>query len=91
MRYYPVLPFLDRKAAKDYKIPNTDIIIEKGTHVYLSTIGMHYDPKYYRDPEKFDPERFSDQNKDNINPFCYLPVGTGPRMCIGNIPLVFFL
>ncbi|KAK9687224.1 Cytochrome P450 [Popillia japonica] len=83
MRLYPVLPFLDRKVAKNYKIPNTDITLEKDTNVYISIIGMHMDPQYFPNPSKFDPERFSSENKANIVPFTYLPTGAGPRVCIG--------
>lgn len=44
---------------------------------------MLHDPKYYPDPETFNPERFSDDNKTNIEPITYLPFGIGPRNCIG--------
>ncbi|GJQ69785.1 Cyp6g1 [Trypoxylus dichotomus] len=83
LRMYPVLPFLDRKVAKDYKIPNTNITLEKDTNVYISIKGIHMDPEYFPNPHKFDPERFSAENKANIKPFTYLPVGAGPRICIG--------
>lgn len=42
------------------------------------------DPKYFPDPEKFDPYRFSDENKDKIQSGSFLPFGIGPRMCIGS-------
>lgn len=45
--------------------------------------GFHHDSKYFPNPEKFDPERFSDENKHNIIPGTYLPFGIGPRNCIG--------
>lgn len=45
--------------------------------------SLHRDPKYYDDPEKFDPERFYDENKHKIKPYTYLPFGIGPRNCIG--------
>ncbi|KAJ9579359.1 hypothetical protein L9F63_024533, partial [Diploptera punctata] len=37
---------------------------------------------YYLDPDKFDPERFNEENKDKIKSFTYMPFGLGPRMCI---------
>lgn len=50
----------------------------------VPSIGFHYDPNYFPNPDKFDPERFSDENKSSIVPGTYLPFGNGPRNCIGN-------
>lgn len=83
MRIYPAIPSLNRQCTKDYHIPDTDITIEKDTKVLISILGLHHDPEYFPDPEKFDPERFNDTNKHNIRPFTYLPFGDGPRNCIG--------
>nr|CAD7462466.1 unnamed protein product [Timema tahoe] len=83
LRKYPALPFLDRSAQVDYKIPGTNDILEKGTTVFIPTFGIHYDPKYYPNPEKFDPERFSAKNKNDIPKYANLPFGEGPRNCIG--------
>lgn len=59
--------------------------IPEGTGISIATWGFHHDPQYFPDPEKFDPERFSEQNKHNIKPFTYMPFGLGPRNCIGKI------
>jgi len=83
LRKYPVLPFLDRVCVNDYKVPNSDLVIEKGTPVFMPMFGIHYDPEYFPDPEKFDPERFSEENKDSFPNFSYLPFGVGPRLCLG--------
>lgn len=74
---------LDRDCVKDYKIPGTEVVIEKGTHVQISAFALHRDPDNFPNPEYFDPDRFSDENKKNIKPFTYLPFGEGPRICIG--------
>lgn len=83
LRIYPAIPSLNRQCTKDYHIPDTDVVIEKGTKVLISILGLHHDPEYFPEPEKFDPDRFSDENKHNIRPFTYLPFGDGPRNCIG--------
>jgi cytochrome P450 family 9 len=46
--------------------------------------AYHHDPNYFPEPEKFIPERFSEDNKGNIDPDTYLPFGIGPRNCIGS-------
>lgn len=83
LRKYPPLPFLDRVAAHDYKVPGTDLVIEKGTPVYIPMFGLHYDPEYFPDPEKYDPERFNDKNKQQRPSCIYMPFGEGPHNCIG--------
>ncbi|XP_033231386.1 cytochrome P450 6k1-like [Belonocnema kinseyi] len=83
LRMYTTIPVIDRKATKDYKIEETGLIIEKGTPILIPTFGLHYDPKYYSNPNVYDPENFSDFNKSSRNPNVYLPFGIGPRNCIG--------
>lgn len=43
---------------KDYQIPGTQHIIEKGTSVLIPVLGLQYDDKFYPNPTKFDPDRF---------------------------------
>ncbi|XP_012256022.3 cytochrome P450 6k1-like [Athalia rosae] len=83
LRLFPPAPILDRLAMKDYKIPGSDVVIEKGTVVYVPLCGLHWDPEYFPDPMKFDPDRFSDERKSSILPMTYMPFGVGPRNCIG--------
>jgi cytochrome P450 family 6 len=83
LRKYPPLARLVRKCVKDYKIPDEDLIIEKGTNIVIPILGIHYDEEYYPDPEKFDPERFNEENKKSRHHYAHLPFGEGSRICIG--------
>ena len=42
---YPPLPFLDREVNRNYQIPDTNIVLEKGTPLYIALEGLHYDPE----------------------------------------------
>ncbi|GJQ68868.1 hypothetical protein Trydic_g21737, partial [Trypoxylus dichotomus] len=83
LRKYPIVPFLMRVCNKDYEVPNSNAIISKGTKVFISTLGIHRDAFHYPNPDKFDPQRFSEENKANIPSYGYIPFGEGPRICIG--------
>jgi cytochrome P450 family 6 len=83
LRKYPPLAFLSRKCNKDYTIPETDLVVEKGIQVVIPVLGLHRDPKYFPDPEKFDPERFSEEARRRRPNYVYLPFGEGQRICIG--------
>ncbi|XP_047529705.1 uncharacterized protein LOC125065894 [Vanessa atalanta] len=90
LRLWPPGIGLERVCAKDYNMgkPNDkaekDFIMRKGELLWIPVWCYHYDPKYFPNPNKFDPERFSNENKHKINPMAYLPFGLGPRNCIGS-------
>ncbi|XP_060817375.1 cytochrome P450 6k1-like [Bombus pascuorum] len=79
-RKYPLLAFLDRIALTDYKVPNSDLVIEKGTPIYVSMMGLHYDPRYFPNPEKYDPLGFTEEAKNTRRNFIYLSFGDFSRM-----------
>ncbi|XP_066257469.1 probable cytochrome P450 6a13 [Euwallacea similis] len=83
LRKYPVLPAIPRKCTKSYKIPDTDIIIEKGTRVHIPVIGFQWDPKYYPNPEEYNPENFCPEKIASRPDFTWIPFGEGPRQCTG--------
>ncbi|XP_075144766.1 uncharacterized protein LOC142219885 [Haematobia irritans] len=86
LRKWPVALAADRTCNKDYEYISEEtgehIEIKKGDYIRFSMAGLHWDPKYYENPEKFDPERFSLDQKSNIDSATYLPFGLGPRNCI---------
>ncbi|CAH1399974.1 unnamed protein product [Nezara viridula] len=81
-RKYPTLSDLHRECTKSITLSSGQKI-EKDTAIIIPTWSLHHDPQYFPDPDKFDPERFSQENRDSIVPYTYLPFGEGPRMCIG--------
>ncbi|RZC39629.1 cytochrome P450 9e2 [Asbolus verrucosus] len=81
--------WIDRKCTKDFEIESEKegeptLKIKVGDVCWLPIFGIHWDPKYYPNPEIFDPERFSEENKEKIKSTTYLPFGIGPRNCIGS-------
>merc|ERR1711918_326552 len=62
--------------------------IYKGYNVHFAVRAMHYDPKYFSDPEAFVPERFMPAQHPDLaakqNVKAFLPFGIGPRMCVAS-------
>lgn len=83
LRLYPVVDPIPRQALERYELPGTGVTVEKGMGVLASVSGIHYDPKYWPNPNKFDPDRFTPENSKGRHPCAYLPFGLGPRNCIG--------
>lgn len=85
MRKYPPLRALFRRCTKEYKLPNSEVVIEEGTLVFVPINAIQMDPDIFPEPEKFKPERFSPDNKKNMHPCHWMPFGEGPRKCLGNV------
>lgn len=77
LRLYPPLSILQRKVVKQYKVPDSSYVLNPGFAVFISVYGMQRDEKYFEDPLKFDPDRFSPENLHKIQPFSYIPFGEG--------------
>ena len=83
LRLYPPIHIGNRIAATEldyggYRIP-------AGTRVVYSIYLTHRHRGYWTDPERFDPERFGDEENSKRTPYAYLPFGGGPRNCIGAV------
>lgn len=83
---WPPGPVADRIVNSPYVIPKTDnspeVVLDKNDVVWVPLAAIHRNPEYHPNPNKFDPERFNDENKDKIKPYTYMPFGIGPRSCI---------
>lgn len=87
LRIQPPAPQIDRHCSKDYTMDlgnGKTVEIKKDDVIFLPFYSLHHDPRYFPNPEEFDPYRFSDENKDSIVTGSYLPFGLGPRACIGS-------
>lgn len=86
LRKWPPVVVTDRVCNQDFDHRDDSGLqfrIEKNMSIWIPIYGYHHDPKYFADPEKFDPDRFNEENKKNIVAGTYLPFGYGPRNCIG--------
>ncbi len=81
LRLYPPFWMIDRMAVADDVAGH--VAIPSGSTVIVFVYGAHHAPKYWPNPELFDPERFTKENEKLQPPFTYLPFGGGPRGCIG--------
>ncbi|KAK5644026.1 hypothetical protein RI129_007871 [Pyrocoelia pectoralis] len=88
LRLHTPTSLLDRRAMSDYEIESEDpnektLLVKKGTPVWILQKAIHLDPNNFPNPEKFDPDRFSYGNKQNIKNYSHIPFGSGPRSCLG--------
>ncbi len=81
MRLYPPAWVIGRRAMVDYEAAGYRV--PKGSIVLLSQWVMHRDPRFFPDPDRFDPDRWTDEARAARPRFAYFPFGAGPRICIG--------
>ena len=80
MRLYPPAWITDRQNLEDDCFGQFKI--KKDTLIGVSFYELHRNPKYWNNPDKFDPDRFLGEQKKHSMQYFY-PFGAGPRMCIG--------
>ncbi len=82
LRLYPPAWIIGRRANEDDVIDG--YFIPKDTNCLIPVYQIHRDERYWEEPLKFKPERFSKENSKHRHKFVYFPFGGGPRLCIGN-------
>ena len=81
MRLYPPAWAMGREVLQDVSIG--PYRFQKGTMVFFSQYIVQRDPRWFPDPERFRPERFTAEAKAGRPKFAYFPFGGGGRQCIG--------
>jgi cytochrome P450 len=81
MRLYPPAWSLGRQALVDVTIGG--LPIKKGEQIWMIQWAMHRDARFFPEPERFNPERWSGDMQKKLPRYAYFPFGGGPRFCIG--------
>ena len=82
-RLYPPVWIIGRRALAPFRLGGYELPAE--TNVLISQFMMHRDPRYFPEPNQFDPERWSASDARGLllPRFAYFPFGGGPRVCVG--------
>nr|UEN71146.1 cytochrome P450 4AV17 [Meteorus pulchricornis] len=83
LRKYPPVMLIERKTTTPYSFPGTKVSLPVGTHIWIPSFAIQRDPKYFPNPDVFDPERFSEEAVKSRPQMAFLSFGQGPRNCIG--------
>ncbi len=81
LRLYPPVWAHGRRLAEAIRLGDWDL--PDGAYVIFNTWLLHHDPRYYTDPERFDPGRWTDEPEVKRPRMSFAPFGAGPRQCIG--------
>lgn len=81
LRLYPPSHALVRDTLADVEYEGMKL--KKGTILYMSVYGLHRNPKYWVEPDRFYPERFDKASEVGVAQGAYLPFGLGKHNCIG--------
>lgn len=87
LRMWPPIILSNRMCNKDFAVDMGDgkiFTFIKNDIILLPIITIQNDRKYFDNPERFDPQRFNDDNKGSIVQGTFIPFGSGPRVCIGS-------
>ncbi|PNF20800.1 hypothetical protein B7P43_G13835 [Cryptotermes secundus] len=86
LRMHPPVPLMNRLCTKPFELPLPNggtFTVEVGTPVVTPMLAIQNDPQYFPDPTHFDPERFTEENKEKRPRYTHFPFGEGPRICLG--------
>ncbi|KAJ8309364.1 hypothetical protein KUTeg_014238 [Tegillarca granosa] len=84
MRLYAPVPNVSRVLSKEVTIDG--VTYQPGTMIGLNMFLLHHNNTVWKNPDKYDPERFSKENSDKIGPYDFCPFAAGPRYL--HIPVI---
>ena len=82
LRRHPVVATLDRPCSTNYKVPNSNLVLEKGLRIRVNNVGICNDPNIFPKPEEWNPDNFMKENRGKRNPYSFMAFSLGPRNCI---------
>ena len=83
MRLYPPAWAIGREAVEDFEAGGYRVRSGPGTVVLMSPWVTHHDERWFPDPYRFDPDRWTPEREAALPRYAYFPFGGGPRKCIG--------
>ncbi|MDR4466138.1 MAG: cytochrome P450 [Nitrospira sp.] len=83
IRLYPPAWSLHTRVGRAEDHLPTGAVLPPGAWVFISPWSVHRNARWFPDPNRFDPERFSDEAKRTHTPYSYIPFGAGGRRCLG--------
>jgi cytochrome P450 len=81
MRLYPPAWIIGRRAIDEYRL--NEYVVPPRSILVMSPYIIQRDPRFYADPDRFDPDRWTPEFRGGLPKFAYFPFGGGPRQCIG--------
>jgi cytochrome P450 len=82
LRLYPQAYVLFARVPEE-PVALGDYMLPAGALVYVVPYVIQRDPRWFPEPDQFDPERFSEEAAAKLPPYAHIPFGAGPRVCIG--------
>ncbi|KAL4714434.1 hypothetical protein ACJJTC_017729 [Scirpophaga incertulas] len=83
LRLFPPVPAIARELKHDVQISTNNYVLPAGATVVIGMYKLHRNPKYYKNPDIFDPDNFLPENMQSRHYYSYLPFSAGPRSCVG--------
>jgi cytochrome P450 len=84
MRCYPPNPYASRGELRD-DLTLGDYRVPAGSTLFYPIWAVHMDPRYWPEPDRFDPDRFTREASQGRPKFAFIPFGFGPRSCEGAV------